>query len=236
MTTDIQRPATATPGPVVYVMGDPAFFHPDASGVICDADIATDTAEDNQHVIWRIAQGTPPPPGASLCVADGLDAAAALAVEAPKLAIIPRAEVRRVAPRYGFSVGNGGSGFSTYQLDPASVGAFTVSESGRNEPLGDWLEHATTLGFYEVWLHGIEADEAGLGFPCGLLAKAHRIAPDMRFWMSGGGRVPAHVATITKMPGLAALIIEADVLSGLEPGEVIAALALSEPVQGRGAA
>lgn len=235
MMTDTEYPGQTSPRPRVFVEGDPTVVHSDANAVICGGETATDVAGENANVIWRIPHGTPPP-GARVCVVDGLEAAATLVAEAPELIVIPRAEVRRAAPRYGFSPGNGDSGFSTYQIDPATVSAFEVCGGSQSAPLGDWLRRAASLGFDEVWLHGIEAEEARRGFPCDLLAKAHRIAPDLQFWISGGGRQRGHFKTIARMPGLAALVVKAETLSEFGPGEITETLRVPEAVKGRGAA
>lgn len=235
MMTDTECPGGAAPHPRVFVEGDPTVVHSDAGAVICGADTAIDATGERRHVIWRFSQGMPPP-GARVCAVDGLEAAATLVADAPELIVIPRAEVRRAAPRYGFSPGNGGSGFSTYQIDPATVSAFEVCEDSQSAPLGDWLRQAASLGFDEVWLHGIEAEEARRGFPCDLLAKAHRIAPELQFWISGGGCQPAHFKTIARMPGLAALVVKDETLSEFGPGEITEALRAPEAAEGRGRA
>lgn len=230
MTTEPQSAAVAA-GPKIFVIDDAGGSHPLANATIRDAGTAQDLAGNGAADIWRIAPGTTLPDGAGICVTEGLAAAVSLSAEAPDLTVIPRAEVARTAHRYGFSAGNGGSGFSTYQLDPATVAAFSVAEAGRNLPLDDWLTKASALGFDAVWLHGVTAEAAGLGFPCDMLAKAHRIAPDMAFWISGGGWQQRHFDTIAPMPGLAALVVPADVLSGLVPAETA-----KTPQTGRGVA
>ena len=211
-------------GPVVLAISGLEFEHPSAAAVICEAEEGTKAEIGREDVIWRVRRGGSAPQGARVCVAEGLDAAAELAVGTPDMVVVPRAEVRRASSRYGFNPAITGSGFSTYHLDPASVQAFSVRERGRTVALGEWLSQAQTLGFREVWLHGVEAQEAGRGFACDLLAKAHRIAPRLQLWISGGGREPAHFANAARLPGLVALVVEAQVLAEMEPGAVNAAL------------
>jgi hypothetical protein len=222
--------------PMILAIGGPEFEHPAASAVICEAAAGIEAPPPpRDNVIWHLCRGEAPPPEAQVCVTDGLVGATELAAEAPDLVVVPRVEARRVRSRYGFNPSASGSGFSTYHLDPASVQAFTVSERGQAAALGDWLRQAQTLGFAEVWLHGVEAEAAGRGFACDLLAKAHRIAPDLGLWISGGGREPVHFANAAQMPGLAALVVGSQVLSGLELGSLNAALR-SAPPSGSGLA
>lgn len=233
MTTDPEIPTLETP-PLLFVTGEAGAIHPDASAVIRVYDPETSETSDSQPVIWHLAQGALPPTGATLCVVDGLAAAeAAAGTEEP--AIVPRADVRQVAQRFGFTPGQTISGFNTYQLDPASVSAYEVGEKNRTVSLGDWLAEAAARGFSEVWLHSPAASAAGKGFPCAMLAKAHRLAPGMRFWISGGGWQRAHFETAATAPALAALVVPADVLAGFAEGELTAAVSAAEQATGRGA-
>jgi len=232
------EPETHAPktGPRLIVIGEADTIHPDASAAIRAYDPEAPGTDDCHGVIWHLAPGAPPPTGGALCVVDGLAAAAEAAGGPEHPSIVPRAEVRQVAQRFGFTPGHAVSGFSTYQLDPASVSAYEVGEEDRAVPLGDWLAQAAALGFAEVWLHSPAAEAAQRGFPCALLAKAHRLAPGLRFWISGGGWQRAHFETAATGPGLAALVVPADVLDGFAQGELTAAIAAPEPATGRGAA
>ncbi len=166
--------------------------------------------------IWRTgAHGTPPPEGARICVVDGLARAAAFAAADPGLFVVPRAEVVRASRQYGFDPAQDNSGFKTYHLNPATVTSHVIHENGARLSLAHWLEKGNDLGFSEFWLHGADAEKAGSGFPCDLLKHAHRLAPEARFWISGGGRSAAHVETIAPLPGLVALIVADDVLADL---------------------
>jgi len=235
MTTDRENDATAIP-PMLFVTGEARTIHPDASAAIRSHDPETSGGDDTHGVVWHLVRGALPPAGAALCVVDGLAAAAEAAAGPEAPAIVPRAEVRRAAQRFGFTPGHAVSGFSTYQLDPASVSAYEVGEEDRTVPLGDWLSQAATLGFAEVWLHSPAAEVAGQGFPCAMLAKAHRLAPGMRFWISGGGRQRAHFETAAAGPGLAALVVPADVAAEFAQGELALAISASQQAVGRGAA
>lgn len=235
MTTDPEPRATAAP-PLLFVTGGAGAVPPDASAAIRTHDPETSDADDAHGVIWHLAPGAPPPAGATLCVVDGLTAAAEAAAGPEAPAIVPHAEVRQVAQRFGFTPGQAVSGFSTYRLDPASVSAYEVGEEDRTVPLGDWLAQAAALGFAEVWLHSPAAEAAGQGFPCAMLAKAHRLAPGMRFWISGGGRQAGHIETAAAGPGLAALVVPADIAADFEPGALAAALSAPDHAMGRGAA
>jgi hypothetical protein len=163
-------------------------------------------------------------------------AAAGLSARASGLAVVPRIEVRRATKRYWVTPDNSGSGFSTYHLDPATATAFLVADDGQDLPLGDWLMRATGLGFSEVWLHSSDAAAAGRGFSGDLLARAHRTAPQMRFWISGGGTSLRHFETIAAMPGLAAIVVDTASIADLELEEVRLALGSTSPRDLPGAA
>jgi len=233
MTTDPETHATAVLTRLI-VTGGAGAVPPDASAAIRAHDPETSGAGDANGVIWHLAPGEPPPNGATLCVVDGLAAAAEAASGPEAPAMVPRAEVRRAAQRFGFKPGRAVSGFSTYQLDPASVSAYEVGEADRTVPLGDWLAQAAALGFAEVWLHSPAAEVEGHGFPCAMLAKAHRLAPGMRFWVSGGGRLRRHFETAAAGPALAALVVPSDIAAEFAPGELTAAI--SAPGQAAGQA
>lgn len=166
-------------------------------------------------VIWRCAPGTLAPAGARVCVVDGgLDAAVRLRVDGDRLFVVPRVEVQRATRRYGFSADASGSGFSTYHLDPASAAGFEVDDAARQVALADWLAEAARRGFAEVWLHSRDAAAAGRGFAGDLLGRAHRLAPELGFWLSGGGAAFGDVERIAAQPGLVALVVPGAAFAG----------------------
>lgn len=176
-------------------------------------------------IIWRWSPGRTLPAEATICAADGgLDAAAGLAAERRGLTVAPRAEVRQGASRYSFVPALPGEGFSTYRLDPGSVAEFLVTEDGRDTRLADWLKRAARLGFQTVWLHGVEADAARRGFPIDMLRRAHRLAPGVTFWLSGGGCVLRHFARLTAEAGLTTVVVPEANLAALGPEAVLAAM------------
>jgi len=195
-----------------------------ADAVICDAPAEPITEAARGPVIWRCAPGQSAPAGARVCVAEGgLAAAAQLRAAAPAALVVPRAEVQRLARRYSFATESSGSGFSTYHLDPATVAGFEVEDGGRQIALADWLAEATRQGFFELWLHSRDAAAAGLGFAGELLDRAHRMAPETGFWLSGGGRGADDVARIQARPGLAALVLAQAALADPDTGAAPAA-------------
>jgi len=232
MTTDPEPHATAA-GPRLIVTGG---VHPDANAAIRTCGPGAERPGDAPGTVWHLAPDASAPTGARLCVVDGLAAAAKRAAGPEAPAIVPRAEVRKVVPRFGFTPGQPVSGFSTYQLDPVSASAYEVDEAGGTVRLGDWLAQAAMLGFAEVWLHSPTAEAARRGFPCAMLAKAHRLAPTMRFWISGGGWQYAHFDTAAAGAGLEALVVPADVAAEFAPGELTAALSPPEQAAGPGVA
>lgn len=245
MTTDPEIfPTVARPR--LILSGEAGSLHPDASASIRapgpevggprPGGPGSAHPGDVPDVIWHLAPGMPVPAGAKVCVVDGLAAAAELAVGPEQAAIVPRAEVRKAAQRFGFTPGDAVSGFSTYRLDPVSASAYEVVEEGRTVPLGDWLARAAALGFAEVWLHSPAAEAAHQGFPCAMLAKANRLAPEMRFWISGGGWQRAHFETAASGAGLSALVVPADVAAEFAPGELTTAISAPANAEGRGAA
>lgn len=166
-------------------------------------------------VIWRCAPGASAPAGARVCVADGgLDAAVRLSAQAGGAFVVPRVEVQRVARRYGFSTDTSGSGFSTYHLDPASAAGFEVEDAGRQVALTDWISDAARRGFAEVWLHSRDAAAVGRGFAGDLLGRAHRLAPELGLWLSGGGTAFGDIGRIAAQPGLVALVVPETALAG----------------------
>ncbi len=199
-------------GPKILVDSPSGAGHPDADAVILRPPSGGAETRpgprDPALAIWRLGPDDPPPPGARIVVADSLLAAAETAQDRPDCTVVPRAEVRRAARRYGFDPAQDNSGFKTYQLNPATVAAYEVSEDGTTVTLGEWLRRAAALGFGEIWLYAADAEEAGRGFDCVLLDRARKIAPDALFWISGGGRTAAHVAVIAGRPGLAALVAD----------------------------
>ena len=235
MTNDPETHAT-TAGPRIIVTGGAGAVHPDADAVLRACGPEVERAGDAPGTVWHLAPDAPVPTGATFCVVDGLAAAAELAAGPDTAAIVPRAEIRKVVPRFGFTPGHAVSGFSTYQLDPVSASAYEVVEEDGTVRLGDWLAQAATLGFAEVWLHSPSAEVARRGFPCAMLAKAHRLAPAMRFWISGGGWQHAHFESAAAGAGLEALVIPADVAAGFAPGELTAALFAPDEAAGRGVA
>jgi len=201
-----------------------------ADGMVVPAgtEIAEDAALDGE--IIRRCPGADRPPGpATIWVADGgLDRAAALRDRdvgiGAGIRVVPRAEVRRGSNRYSFRPASPGEGFSTYRLDPASVAEFLVLEGDHEIALANWLARAAALGFDTVWLHGIEAAGARRGFPIEMLRKAHRLAPQMAIWLSGGGCEVRHFERLASEAGLAAVVAPETDLAQLEAEAVRAAL------------
>ena len=187
-----------------------------ADAVICAAPAEGAGMPPDLGVIWRWSPGCQVPPQARICVAEGgLAAAAGLRDAVAGLVVVPRVEVQRAARRYGFSQHSGGSGFATFHLDPATVGSFIARDQGRETELADWLAQAVELGFVEVWLHSLDAAAAGHGFAADLLHRAHRDAPGMGFWLSGGARDQGDIDRVAALPGLAALVVPEAVLASL---------------------
>ena len=179
-----------------------------ADAVICAAPAEAAEVPSDLGVIWRWSPGCQVPPQARVCVAEGgLEAAADLRDRAPSLAVVPRIEVQRAARSYGFAQHSGGSGFATYHLDPATARGDMVRDSGQEMPLADWLAQAAGQGFAEVWLHSTDAAAAGHGFSADLLKRAHRDAPAMGFWLSGGASGPGDIDRVAALPGLVALVV-----------------------------
>lgn len=204
--------------PSVFVAREGGAAVAGADAAICT--LASATADDlhDGGIIWLWAPGDTLPAAARVCVAaTGLVAAAELARIAPAVFVVPRVEVRRASRNYGFSRDNSGSGFNTFQLDPATVAAFTVLDAGTDTPLADWLRRAGELGFSEVWLQC--SDSAGVS--TGLLVQAHRAAPELGFWVTGDSRWLRRVETAQVPPGLAALVVAPADLAGFPP-EVVA--------------
>lgn len=199
-------------GPRMLVESSSGERHPCADALIVRPD--NDDEEnrvgplDPATAVWRLGPDDMPPAGARISVAGSLLKAAVVAQDRPDCNVVPRAEVRRAAHRYSFDPFQDNSGFKTYHLNPATVSAYEVIEDGATVALGEWMRRAAALGFDEIWLHGVDAEEAENGFDCGLLARARKIAPETRFWISGGGRTAAHVETIAGRPGLVALVVD----------------------------
>ena len=163
--------------------------------------------------VWRVGPGGEVPRGAHVCVAEGLQRAIVIAEDAADLWVVPRVCVRRASQQYRFDPSqDDGSGFKTYHLNPATFAAWEVREDGAVVPLAEWLERAAGLGFDEIWLHDETAELTGRGFGCDLIDRAHRILPEARFWISGGGRTAGHVRTIAAKPGVEAVVMNADLL------------------------
>ncbi|MDP3862554.1 MAG: hypothetical protein Q8Q63_13325 [Phaeovulum sp.] len=179
-----------------------------ADALICTAGDGEAAAAAAAPLIWRCAPGSAVPAGARVCVADGgLGAAAQLRAAAGGAFVVPRVEVQRAARRYGFATDASGSGFSTYHLDPATAAGFDVDDGGRQMSLADWLAEAARLGFAEVWLHSRDAAATGRGFAADLLARAHRLAPHLGLWLSGGGASAEDIERVASRPGLVALVV-----------------------------
>lgn len=184
----------------------------------------------NGEIIRRCPGPDRPPGPATVWVADGgLDGAAALCDGHAGIRVVPRGEVRRGSSRYSFVPTSPGEGFSTYRLDPGSVAVFLVLDGGRAVALADWLARAAALGFDTVWLHGVEAAGARRGFPIEMLRKAHRLAPEMAIWLSGGGCEMRHFERLASEAGLAAVVAPETDLAGLEDEAIRAALTPPQP-------
>lgn len=163
--------------------------------------------------VWRVGAGGTAPPGAHVCVAEGLRQAVEIAEDADGLWVVPRVCVRRASRQYRFDPAqDDGSGFRTYHLNPATFAAWEVREDGAPVPLAEWLRRAAGLGFDEIWLHDETAEQAGGGYGCDLIDRAHRILPEARFWVSGGGRTAGHVRTVAARPGVKAVVMGVDLL------------------------
>lgn len=202
--------------PSIFVEASGAQTIAGADAQIC----AAGAAAPDDVVIWRCAPGQMVPDSALVCVADGgLAAATQLRAKVGSTIVVPRAEVQRTERRYGFLTNTSGSGFSTYQLDPATATGFDVADGGRSLPIADWLAEAVRLGFAEVWLHSHDAAAVGRGFAGDLLERAHRLAPALGFWLSGGDAAPADIERMVGRPGLVALVVSPQVL-GVETPEI----------------
>ena len=235
--TDTVISAVPAPKVKIFAEADPLFSWPAADAVICAMPSQEEAAPEREDIVWRWSQGGHLPSVTQICVVDeGLTAAAKLCADTEGLFVVPRAEVRRVSRRYSFAAAAPGEGFSTYRLDPASVSAFVATDSGREYPLADWLRQAGELGFSEIWLHGSGAASARQGFPVEILARAHRLAPQLCYWLSGGGCALEHFETIAPMPGLAALVVPGEDLAGLDPEAIRQALDLRHEADGLGVA
>ena len=237
MATEAHTTSEAPAGPGLFVEAATPTQYPGADAVICDVPDELAEGQQSAGVIWRWSRGRELPALARFCVAEGgLVAAAGLSAGAAGLAVVPRIEVHRATRRFGFSPDSSGSGFSTYHLDPATATAFLAADGGQDVPLGDWLGRAAELGYPEVWLHSRDAAAAGGGFSHELLARAHRIAPQMRFWISGGGTSLSHFEAMAAMPGLVALVVNAANIGDLDLERVRLALRSTSPRDLPGAA
>ena len=193
------------------------------------AEIAEDAARYGE-IIRRCPGPNRPPGPATIWAADGgLGRAAALCDRRAGVRVVPRAEIRRGSSRYSFVPASPGEGFSTYRLDPGSVAEFLVLDGDHEIALANWLAGAAALGFDTVWLHGIEAAGARRGFPIEMLRKAHRLAPEMAIWLSGGGCEVRHFERLASEAGLAAVVVPETDLARLEAEAVRAALTPPQP-------
>jgi hypothetical protein len=97
------------------------------------------------------------------------------------------------------------------------------------QPLIDAVEHARQLGFDSLWLHSLDAAEAGRGLELEMLDRTESSGLDI--WLSGGATESRHLSNLARVGGAAAVVIDhnlAQLSSALELCDCLAPL--TEPV------
>ena len=157
----------------------------------------------------------------------GLEATASLRDRWKDLHWMPVLSVYRPSLSYRFSGKAEGEGFSFYIPDTSVIRCWRVTDG--EQPLIDAVEHARQLGFDSLWLHSLDAAEAGRGLELEMLDRTESSGLDI--WLSGGATESRHLSNLARVGGAAAVVIDhnlAQLSSALELCDCLAPL--TEPV------
>ena len=146
---------------------------------------------------------------------EGLEQAARMRDDWPGLDWMPFLKVYRQELSYRFSGRAVGEGFSFYIPDTSVIKGWKVTDEDRNLP--DALSLARELGFSQVWLHSLNAEEKGQGLDLEMLENATHKTPEI--WVSGGLTEVRHLSNLAKWGGASSVIVDQTFAesNGIEP-------------------
>ena len=134
---------------------------------------------------------------------EGLDATAALRDEWPELDWVPHLSVYRPSINYRFSGKGLGEGFSFYMPDTSAIRAWRVTDG--EQSLLEAVEKAQRLGFEAVWLHSLDAAQAGRGLELEMLDRT--TGSELDIWISGGVTQAGHLGNLLRSGGASSVVV-----------------------------
>lgn len=145
----------------------------------------------------------------------GLQHTAQLRDEWKELQWIPRLTVYLPSLSYRFSGKAMGEGFSFYIPDTSAIRGWRVTDG--EQSLRDAVQMAKTLGFDALWLHSLDAAQAGRGLELELLDRT--ADSGLKVWMSGGVTQAQHLTNLTRVGGVDSVVVDAALVreAGVEP-------------------
>ncbi len=133
----------------------------------------------------------------------GLDASAVLRDQWPELHWIPVLSVYRPSMSYRFSGKGLGEGFSFYIPDTSAIRGWRVTDD--EQSLLEAVEKAQRLGFESLWLHSLDAAQAGKGLELEMLDRSAGSGLDI--WISGGVTEARHLSNLVRSGGASSVVV-----------------------------
>ncbi len=158
---------------------------------------------------------------------EGLDAAAALRDEWPELIWVPHLSVYRPSMSYRFSGKGLGEGFSFYMPDTSAIRAWRVTDG--EQSLLEAVEKAQRLGFESLWLHSLDAAQAGRGLELEMLDRTS--GSELDIWISGGVTQAGHLSNLLRSGGASGVVVGSELARQAQASTLCGCLKpVAEPV------